>query len=177
MAITREKKEQLVAQYKEAIDSASAMVFTDFRGVSVSQIQSLRTKLQDSGTKYMVVKNTLLGIALEESGHPKPEELLSGPNGVAFLGEDIGQGVTAIEDWIKAENILEINGAVLDQSVLDAKGAEALADLPTKEQTLSMVLGAISAPSSSLVRMINGPGSSLVRVLNAHVEKQQEEAA
>ena len=177
MAITREKKEQLVAQYKEAIDSASAMVFTDFRGVSVSQIQSLRTKLQDSGTKYMVVKNTLLGIALEESGYPKPEELLSGPNGVAFLGEDIGQGVTAIEDWIKAEKILEINGAVLDQSVLDTKGAEALADLPTKEQTLSMVLGAISAPSSSLVRMINGPGSSLVRVLNAHVEKQQEEAA
>ncbi len=79
--------------------------------------------------------------------------------------------------WIKAEKILEINGAVLDQSVLDAKGAEALAELPTKEQTLSMVLGAISAPSSSLVRVINAPGSGLVRVLNAHVEKQQEEAA
>lgn len=177
MAITREKKEQLVAQYKESIDNASALVFTDFRGVSVSQIQSLRTKLQGTGTTYTVVKNTLLGIALEETGYPNPEELLNGPNGIAFLGEDIGQGVKAIEDWIKAERILEITGAVLDQSILDAKGAEALADLPTKEQTLSMVLGAISAPSSSLVRMINGPGSSLVRVLNAHVEQEQEEAA
>ncbi len=177
MAITREKKEQLVAQYKEAIENASALVFTDFRGVSVSQIQSLRTKLQDTNTKYMVTKNTLLGIALKDAGYPAPEELLSGPSGVAFLGEDIGQSVSAIEDWIKAHRILEITGALLDQSVLDAKGAEALADLPTKEQTLSMVLGAISAPSSSLVRMINGPGSSLVRVINAHVEKQQEEAA
>jgi large subunit ribosomal protein L10 len=114
LAITRKKKEQLIAQYKEAIDNASAIVFTDYRGVTVSQIQSLRTKLQESGTQYMVAKNTLLGIALADRGYPKSDELLSGPNGVAFLGEDIGQGVTAIEDWIKAEKILEISGALLD---------------------------------------------------------------
>ena len=63
LAITREKKEQFVAQYTEEIGNASAIVFTNYRGVSVSQIQSLRTKLQDTGTKYMVVKNTLLPLS------------------------------------------------------------------------------------------------------------------
>lgn len=178
MAITREKKEELVALYKEKIDQASALVFTNYRGVTVPQIQSLRTKLNETGTSYMVVKNTLLSIALQESGHPAPEEMLTGPNAIAFLGEDIGQGVTALEDWIKAEgDKLEIVGAIMDESVLDSDRASALADLPTKEQTLSMVLGAISAPASSLVRLVNAPSSSLARVINAHAEAQKEDEA
>lgn len=177
MAITREKKEQLVALYKEQIDQASALIFTDYKGVSVPQIQSLRTKLQETDTTYMVVKNTLLSIALKEAGYPAPEEMMLGPNGIAFLGEDVGRGVSALKDWIKGEQIIEITGAVMDQSVLDAEGAEVLADLPTKEQMQAMLLGAIGAPASGLVRMINAPGSSLARVINAYVEKQNEDEA
>lgn len=177
MAITRKKKEELIALYKEQIEEASALVFTDYRGVTVPQIQSLRSKLQETGTKYMVVKNTLLGIALDETGNPDAGDLLDGPNGIAFVGEDIGEGVSALQSWIKAEGILEIIGAIMDKTALDGERAAALADLPTKEQTLSMVLGAISAPASSLVRMVNAPGSSLVRVINAHVEKQNEDEA
>lgn len=177
LAISRQKKEELVAQYIEQIEQSSAIVFTDYRGTSVPQIQSLRAKLSETGSKYVVVKNSLLARALAECGMPQPEDLLSGPNGVAFIGEDIGQGVTAIKDWIKAARIVEIRGAILDQSVLDQNGADALADLPTKEQTLAMVLGAINAPASALVRMVNGPSASLARVINAYVEKQKESAA
>ncbi len=177
MAITRQKKQELVAQYKEQLEQASAVVFTDYRGTSVPQIQSLRAKLSDSGTKYVVTKNSLLKIALAEVGLPQPDELLAGPNAVAFIGEDIGRGVSALKDRIKAEKIVTIRGAIMDQSVLDQTSADALADLPTKEQMLAMILGTINAPAGSLVRMINGPGSSLVRVLNAHVENQKNEAA
>ena len=177
LAISRQKKEELVAQYKEQIEESSAIVFTDYRGTSVPQIQSLRAKVGETGGTYVVVKNSLLALALQECGLPQPEDLLSGPNGVAFIGEDIGQGVTAIKDWIKAARIVEIRGAILDQTVLDQNGADALADLPTKEQTLAMVLGAINAPASALVRMVNGPSASLARVINAYVEKQKESAA
>lgn len=173
MAITREKKAELLSQYKEHIQGSSALVFTNFRGLSVPQLASLRAKLGENSTRYVVVKNSILGIALEESGLPAPDQLLAGPNAVAFIGEDIGRGMKGLLDWIKAEKVGEISGALLGASVLDATNAEALADLPTKEQTLAMVLGAINAPASSLARMLNAPGASLARVINAHVEKQQ----
>lgn len=177
MAISRKKKEELVDQYKEQLETASAVVFTDYRGTSVPQIQSLRAKLSETDTKLVVTKNSLLKLALDKAGLPQPEELLAGPNAVAFIGEDIGRGVTALKDWIKDAKIVTIRGAIMDQTVLDETAADALADLPTKEQTLAMILGTINAPASTLVRMINAPTSSLVRVLNAHVEKQKEEAA
>ena len=134
-------------------------------------------KLSETNTGFMVVKNSLLGIALKENGLPSPDSLLSGPNAVAFVGEDIGRGVKSILDWIKAEKIGEVTGSLLGNSVLDANGTEALADLPTKEQVLAQVLGAINAPASSLARMLTATSASLVRVINARVEQQSGEAA
>ncbi|MFN2202687.1 MAG: 50S ribosomal protein L10 [Caldilineaceae bacterium] len=176
MAITREKKEELLEQYKEQLEGASAVVFTDYRGISVSQIQGLRTKLKEAGATYMVVKNSILGLALDQLERERPETLLIGPKAVAFLGEDIGKGVTALKDWMRAEDKGSIEGGILETSILDAAGAAALADLPSKEDTLAMILGAISAPSGQLARTINAPASSLVRVLSAYVDKQQEAA-
>lgn len=176
MAITKEKKQELLEQYKDHLEDCSAIVFTDYRGLSVSQIQSLRTKLSETGATYMVVKNSIFGLALEQLERERPEQLLAGPTAVAFLGEDIGRTVKDLKDWIRVANIGRIDGAIVESSVLDAAHAEALSDLPTKEQTLAMILGALSAPSGKLVRTINAPAASLVRVLNAHVEKQQEAA-
>lgn len=177
MAIKRERKVELLDLYRAEVKKSSALIFTNYRGLSVSQLQSLRVKLGETNTGFMVVKNTLLGIALEENGMPHPETLLSGPNAVAFLGEDIGRGTKSLLDWIKAEKIGEVSGALLGSSVLDAKNAEALADLPTKEQVLAQVLGAINAPASSLARMLTAPSASLVRVINARVEQQSGNAA
>jgi len=175
LAINRQKKEELVATYKELIKNSSALVFTNFKGTKVSQLRSLRVKLKDTDTTYVVVKNTLLGIALKESGRVVPEQLLTGTNGVAFLGEDIAKSVTAINEWIKSAKVLEVTGALLETSVVQGKAAEALASLPNKEQTRAMLLGAISAPARTLVQIINAPGASVARVVNAHAE--QKEAA
>ncbi|MCB0105016.1 MAG: 50S ribosomal protein L10 [Caldilineaceae bacterium] len=177
LPLSRSQKEALVKQYEEQISTSSALVFTNYKGVTVAQLRSLRGKLKESGTTYAVVKNSLFGLALENVGREKPAELLQGANAVAFVGEDIGRGVTALKDWIKAERIIEINGALLESSVLNATQADALSDLPTKEQTLAMVLGAINAPASSLARMVAAPGASLARVINAYVEKQKEAEA
>ena len=176
MAITREKKEDLVARYKALIQGSSALVFTNYQGTKVQKVNSLRSKLKESGNTYVVVKNRLLAIALRESGRAAPEELLSGTNGVVFIGEDIAQGVTALNDWIKTAKAVAVTGALVENSVLDAKGAEALSNLPTKDQMRGMLLGVLSAPARNLVQMINAPGSSLARVIHAHAEPQEEAA-
>lgn len=178
MAISRARKEQLVQQYSELIANSSALVFTDYRGTKVPQIQALRGRMGEQAATYAVVKNTLLGIAMRQAGIDVETDLLTGSNGVIFLGEDIGKGVKALKDWLKETKIttMVIKGAVMENSAVDATGAEALADLPTKEQMLAKVLGTINAPASSLVRIISAPQSSLVRVINAHFEKQQEAA-
>jgi large subunit ribosomal protein L10 len=172
LPITRGKKEELVEHYKAALSESSAVVFTNYKGSSVAQVRALRAKLKDTGSSYMVVKNTLLGLAFKQLGRTAPDSLLDGPNAIVFLGEDIGKGVTALKDWIRDAKIMEISGAVLENTQLDAKQAEALSDLPTKEQTLAMILGTINAPASSLVRILSAPQASLVRVINAHVEQQ-----
>jgi large subunit ribosomal protein L10 len=177
LAIKRERKVELLDIYRDQVKQSTALIFTNYRGLSVANLRSLRVKLSETNTNIMVVKNSLLGIALKENALPNPDSLLSGPNAVVFVGEDIGRGVKSLLDWIKAEKVGEVSGALLGQSVLDAKGAEALADLPTKEQVLAQVLGAINAPASSLARMLTAPTSSLVRVINARVEQQNGEAA
>ena len=178
MTISREKKEELIALYAEHLENASAVVFTDFRGSTVTQINGLRAKLKEADTRYMVVKNRLLRLALERNGiTAELDSLLDGPNGVVFVGEDIGKGVTALKDGIQElEEIIEIKGGFLEQNVLDAAGAAALSELPTREEMLSKLLATIIAPATQLVRVVNEPGASLARVLKARADAQAEAA-
>jgi large subunit ribosomal protein L10 len=177
LAIKRERKVELLDIYRAQVKKSSALVFTNYRGFSVAKLQSLRVRMGETDTGFMVVKNTLLGIALKENGFPSPDSLLSGTNAVAFVGEDIGRSVKSLLEWIRVEKIGEVSGALLGNSVLDAKNAEALADLPSREQVLAQVLGAINAPASSLARILTAPTASLARVINAHAEQQNDEAA
>jgi large subunit ribosomal protein L10 len=179
LAINREKKEELVTIYKEQIERSSALIFTDYRGATVAQVNALRSRLRSNDTNYMVAKNTLIRIALEQSGRQlEYDGLLDGPNAVAFVGDDIGKGVKALTDWIRETGgeLVAIKGSILGLDVLDRSQTAALADLPTREQMLAKLLGTIIAPASQLVRVINEPGASLARVLKAHADKQQEAA-
>ncbi len=178
MAISRKKKEELVTLYTQRLENASAVIFTNFRGSTVSQINSLRAKLRETDTPYMVVKNRLLRLALERSGlTAELDDLLEGPNAVVFVGEDIGKGVTALKDGIRElDEVVEIKGGILEQRVLDAASAAALSDLPTREEMLAKLLATIIAPASQFVRVINEPGAGLARVIKAHADAQTESA-
>jgi large subunit ribosomal protein L10 len=175
LAINREKKKELIALYKEEIENSSAIVFTDYRGATVPQINALRARLRSNDTNYMVTKNTLLALALQQSGRTLDlGDLVEGPSAVAFVGEDIGKGVKALTEWIRETggDVVRVKGAVLQNEVVDAKRTAGLADLPTREQMLATLLGTIMAPASKLVRVINEPGASLARVLKARSEQE-----
>jgi large subunit ribosomal protein L10 len=178
LAINREKKEELVALYSEHLENASAVVFTDFRGSTVTQINGLRARLKEADTPYLVVKNRLLRLALERHGiTAELDGLLDGPNAVAFVGEDIGKGVTALKDGIQnLQEIIEIKGGILEQYVLDAAGAAALSELPTQEEMLAKLLATIIAPATQIARVVSEPGGSLARVVKAHADAQAEAA-
>lgn len=176
MPITRAKKEELLSEYKEKVSNSSAIVFTHYRGTNVKQQRSLRAKLKESGSEFVVIKNTLLALALKEVRGIDASKLATGPNGVVFVGEDVAKGVNALKDWIRAEKVVEITGGILESSVLDASSAEKLSDLPTKEQVRAQLLGMLASPASSLARIINAPAGGLARVINAHVEKQKDAA-
>lgn len=176
MPISRVKKEELVEKYRAAIRKSGAIVFTNYRGTSVKQLNALRARMKDAGGDYIVAKNRLMGIALEQEGRVRPDDLLAGPNGIVFAGEDIAKSITALKDWIKEAKIVEITGGLLENSALDAASAVKLSELPTREQMLATILRTINAPASSLVRVINAPASSLARVINARAEQLKEAA-
>lgn len=178
MAISREKKEELVELYSEHLQSASAVVFTDYRGSTVTQINGLRAQLKEADTRFVVVKNRLLRLALERNGvSAELNGLLEGPNAVAFVGEDIGRGVTALKEGIRGlDETIEIKGGILDRNVLDAAAAEALSDLPTREEMLAKLLATILAPATQLVRVVHEPGASIARVIKANADNQAEAA-
>ena len=174
MAINREKKEELIALYKEHIAKSTALIFTDYRGASVGKINSLRSRLRSNGAAYVVTKKTLLNLALQQTGRTLDlSNVLDGSTAVVFLGEDIGTGVKALKEWMRTDpDVVRITGAVLDTDVLDATQAESLADMPSRDQMLAKLLATILAPAGQLVRTINEPGASLARVLKAYADKE-----
>lgn len=167
MAISREKKEQIVNNLKEKLKGTEVIVLTDFRGLSVSDQQALRARLRETTAEYQVVKNTLAAIALKEVDRPVPEEYLTGPTAIALLRDDIAGPIKVLQDFAKQTGMLTIKGGILGDRVIDAKEVGELADLPPRETILAQLLSAIQGPASSVVGILEAPASELVRTLQA----------
>lgn len=172
MPLTREKKEQMVAEYIRLFSNSQALVLVDYRGLPMQVINKLRADIRPAGSKFMVVKNTLARIALQEAGLAVPQDLLKGTTAVTVCGPDVAATVKALKAVAQDTKILQIKGAILGRSVLDAAGAEALADLPPRDVLLAQVVGAIQAPLSGLVTVLSAPMRGLVTVLKAYADKK-----
>ncbi len=176
MPITREDKEQLVKDLTDTLKGAQAVIITDYRGLPTPDLANLRNQLRPMKASYQVAKNTLMVLALKNAGLPAPEQLLEGPTAVAFLTSDIAGPAKAINAFFKEKN-LPVRGAIVGQSVYDAKGVEQLASLPTREQLYAQVLGALQGPASNLVGVLNGALSELIRTLQSKAEQGGGETA
>lgn len=173
MAVTRERKNEQLQAYKEQVAKSQAIVVADYRGLTVAQLEKLRRSLRESGASFVVAKKTLMAIALKETGRPTPDNAMVGPVGFALLGDDLAAGAKALRDFSKeAGDLFKILGGVLGHSVIDAAGATALADMPTREVQLAQLLGALSAPLTSLAGLITGPHRDLVGLLQARIDKE-----
>ncbi len=188
MPISRQKKEELVAQYTDLLKDSQGIIITEYRGMSVPDLQALRAKLREVGSTYLVTKNTLLRRALANAGMHVPEELLTGPVAVAFAHEDLGATAKAVLDFHEDMELFLVKGALIGETEYDESGVEALSKLPTLDELRGQLIGLIIAPATGLVSLLEAPAAELVSVINggatqllnvvaAYAAKENAEAA
>jgi large subunit ribosomal protein L10 len=177
LAISREKKEQLVASYVERLEDCDAIIITDYRGLTVPAVQELRAKIREAEGSYLIVKNTLAKRALEEAGWNKIDELLTGPVGIGFCAKNVPGVAKAVTDFAKANDAFEVKGGLMGETMIDEAAVKQLASLPSLDVLRAQILGLINGPASQLVGVVSGGVRQLVNVVNAYAEKEAEPAA
>ena len=163
----RPEKVAVVAEVRERLEAADGAIVTEYRGMTVGQIQTLRKSMKAAGGDYKVFKNTLVRRAIADTENAGLADLLVGPTGIAFVQGDVSAAAKALRDFAKATPTLVLKGGVVDGSVLSAKDLTALADLPSREVLLSMFAGALAAPMRNLAGLMKAVPQSLAYGLAA----------
>src|SRR5713226_2333225 len=169
------EKERIVAELAERLKSTQTLFVADYRGLSVTEIDDLRTKLIEHGARFTVVKNTLTRRAAEAAGSEALLALLEGPTAIAFIEAD-GDMVAvakALADSARTTKVLEIRGGVMQGREISASDIEELAKLPPLDVLRGQVLGAIIAPLSAIAALVNAPLQNLYGLIDARIEQLQ----
>jgi large subunit ribosomal protein L10 len=167
------EKERIVAELAERLRQTPTLFVADYRGLSVTEIDDLRTKLIEHGARFTVVKNTLTKRAAEEAGAEALLALLEGPTAIAFIEAD-GDMVAvakALTDSARTTRILAIRGGILDGSPIGEEDVRNLATLPPLDVLRGQVIGAIAAPLMTVVGLIAAPVRDLIGLIDARIEQ------
>ena len=170
---TKEFKNEKVEHYKQQFEKAKVAIVADYRGLTVEEITELRRALQEKEADLTVTKNTLCKVATKGTSYEVISDLMQGPTAIAFGFGDEVSAAKVLSKFIKENKKGEITGAVLDGKLLDAKDAQKLASMPTKEELYAKMLGSINSPASGLVYSINGVMSALTRAVAAVRDTKQ----
>jgi large subunit ribosomal protein L10 len=171
--VRKEQKEQVVAELVERLRTSDTLLVADYRGLTMTEIDELRTRLLEHGARFSVVKNTLTRRAAEAAGVEPLLALLDGPTAIAFL-EAEGDAVAAakaLADVARTARVLEIRGGVMQGRAITAEDVEELAKLPPIEMLRSQVLGAVTAPLYTIVALFTAPLQDLYGLIDARIEQ------
>ena len=169
----KEDKERVVAELTERLRTTETLVVADYRGLTMPQIDELRTKLLEHGAPFAVVKNTLTRRAAELAGSDSLLALLEGPTAIAFLESD-GDSVAvakALVDAARETRVLVVRGGMLEGRPVEPGEIESLAKLPPVDVLRAQVLGAVSSPLTSIVGLFTAPLQDLYGLLDARIEQ------
>lgn len=168
MAITKQKKEEVVKELSEALSDAKIVIFTDFKGMDVNSLTILRNKVRESGGRYLVAKKTLIKRVLDEKKIKDLNPLeMEGQIGIAFGTEDSVATSKAVYQTQKEGKILRILGGIMENSILSDNEIIQLAQLPTRDELLYRVIGSINAPVSGFINVLRGNMTGLLYTLKA----------
>jgi large subunit ribosomal protein L10 len=168
-------KEASVAELTESFRSSTAVLLTEYRGLSVAQLKALRTGIRQDAT-YAVVKNTLTKIAANAAGISSFDDELAGPSAIAFVHGDPVAVAKSLRDFSKANPELAVKGGYFDGNPLTAAEVNQLADLESREVLLGKLAGAFKASLFGAAYLFNAPLSQAVRTVEALRAKQEEAA-
>ena len=172
--MARPEKVAMVQEIQERLSKSQGAVLTDYRGLNAAEITELRKRLRDAGVEYKVLKNTLTTLAAEELELEGLIPLLEGPTAIAFGYDDPVAPAKIISEFAKTNKNLEVKGGLLEGKILDPAGVKDLAELPSREVLLSMVVRGMQGPIAGLVNVLQGNIRNLVYALDA--VRQQKEA-
>lgn len=184
MAISKKRKEELVTQYLDLLKDARGIVVTEYRGMTMKQLDEIRARLREKNATFTITKNTLFKIALKEVGMAVSDSLLSGPVAVIIANEDLPATVKAVLEYGKTNEILVIKGGILGEAVVPENKLQAISELPPLDvlrgQLAGMVtlpltqfMGLLEEPSRQVVGVIKAATDGVVNVLAAYVAKQE----
>ncbi len=170
------KKRGTVKDLQKLYNSSSVLIFTDYRGLSVSEITNLRRQLRDKGVEYHVTKNTLSSLAATRAGMEAMAPMLDGPTAIAFVGDDIAGAAKVLSDFVRTSKILQIRGGLAGRTVLNEYQVGDLTKILSREQYIAKILGSMNSPVSSMVNVLSGTIRSFMNVMQARVDQMKEQA-
>ena len=174
--MARPHKVHQVEEISDRLKRARAAVLTDYRGLTVAQLQDLRAKLRTADVEYRVVKNTLARRAAVEAGHDEFQEVLKGPVAIAFSYDDVSTPAKLLSDWARTSRLkLDIVGGLIEGRPMSADQVRQVAELPSKEVLISQLAGSIVGPTAQLAGALQSPLAQLAGALEAY-QKQLEAA-
>jgi large subunit ribosomal protein L10 len=181
MAIVAKKiqdaKTASIKELKDSFEKAPDFIFTEYRGLTVEQIGNLRKQLRTKEALYKVVKNNFARIAFEEMKFPDVSNYLVGPTAIAVTPKDSNEIAKILMDFAKETPALKVKGALIGDSIYDAKQVEAFSKLPGRLELISMLMSVMQGPTRNLAGCLNDIPSRLVRTVKAIADKKAESAA
>ncbi|HCB49164.1 MAG TPA: 50S ribosomal protein L10 [Chloroflexi bacterium] len=174
MAISKQKKEELVAEYAELLNQSRAVFLTEYTGLDVKHMQQLRSEVRKVEGAYRVTKNTLLLLALEKSGKPVPTDLMTGQLAAGFALQEVPALAKTLTEFAKDQEQFTIKGGILGDKLLTAEQVEELAKLPTLDELRATIIGLIQTPARNVVSTVASSVQQVVNVLDAYAKQEGE---
>jgi large subunit ribosomal protein L10 len=173
----RQDKERIVSELAERLKSSQNLLVADYRGLSMPEIDELRSKLLETGARFSVVKNTLTRLAAEEAGVKELLDLIDGPTAIAFIDAEGDPAAAAkiLNDTARAHDVLVIRGGLLEGDTVSDVEIKRLATLPPADVLRAQFAGAVAAPLTTIVGLFTAPLRDLVNVLDARITQLQEQ--
>ncbi len=172
MAGPRAEKVAAVEAVRDHLDQADAAILTEYRGLKVADLASLRRELRGVGTEYRIYKNTLVRRATTGTPQAAMSEMLSGPTAIAFVDSDVAAAAKVLREFAKSHPALVVKGSFVGAGVLDARTTNALADLPSREVLLAQIAGALAAPMRQFAGLLKALPQSFAYGLSALIDQR-----
>jgi large subunit ribosomal protein L10 len=175
--MNKSEKEQVVAELAERLRTSDTLIVTDYRGLTMPQIDALRGELLKHGARFTVVKNTLTRRAAEVAGTEHLLAMLEGPTAIAFVESegDPAAVAKALAAAARETQVIELRGGVMQGRPITAAEVDTLSKLPTIDVLRSQVLGAITAPVTTIVALFNAPLQNLIGLIDARIDQLKEQ--
>jgi large subunit ribosomal protein L10 len=166
------QKARTIDELSVQLSRATLVIVTDYRGLKVTDLQTLRGNLRPSGGEFHIAKNTLTRIAASNAGVVGLDALLEGPTALVFAFEDPVQTAKTVSDFVRSSRILSVKGGVMGDRAVSAADVEAIATLPSREELQARLVGMLASPMSRTLGVLTGPSRAMVYLLNARTERE-----